>query len=337
MPSAATIRLQIEAALAHRVPSALTPAPRLIRPVASTGIPAVDQLLDGGLPLGAITEISGPECSGRSTLALSFIAQRTREGKVCAWIDVTDAFQPETAVASRIDLSRLLWVRCGTIPEASTSGKVSFQLPKESLVPPAAKKGLYAGGWGGHPCGEVKGLADAVADLLQTPSPREHEAMIRPEPRTLQGNLFPRPVQNVSNAQSQAERINEARRVTDLLLQGGGFSAIVLDMGGVSPEYSSRVSLDTWFRYRAAAERSQTSVLLLTQRPCAKSSAGLVLRLGSAEYSHEQAKVFTGLRFYIDVERQRFTPTSNVVPLRKGPQRETGTQWDSKCSWAGRR
>ena len=337
MPSAATIRLQIEAALAHRVPSALTPPPRLIRPVAATGVSAVDELLEGGIPLGAITEISGPECSGRSTLALTFLAQRTREEKVCAWIDVTDAFQPETAAASRIDLSRLLWVRCGTIPEVSTSAKVSFQLPKECLVPPAAKKGLYAGGWGGHPRGEVKGLADAVGDLLQTPSRRQHEARIPQEPRALQGNLFPRPVQNVSNAQNQAERINQARRVTDLLLQGGGFSAIVLDMGGVPPEYSSRVSLDTWFRYRAAAERSQTSVLLLTQRSCAKSSAGLVLRLGSAEYSHEQAKVFTGLRFHIDVERQRFTPTSNVVPLRKGPQRETGTQWDGRCSWAGRR
>jgi recombination protein RecA len=232
-------------------------------------------------------------------------------------------FQPETAAASRIDLSRLLWVLCGTIPEASTSGKVSFRLPKECPVPPAAKKGLYAGGWGGHPRGEVKGLADAVGDLLQTPSPREHEGRIRQEPHTLQGNLFPRPVQNVSNAQHQAERINQARRVTDLLLQDGGFSAIVLDMAGVSPEYSSRVSLDTWFRYRAASERSQTSVLLLTQRPCAKSSAGLVLRLGSAEYSHEQAKVFTGLRFHIDVERQRFTPTSNFVRLRKGPQQET--------------
>jgi recA bacterial DNA recombination protein len=215
MPSATTIRLQIEAALAHRAPSVLTPPPRLIRPMAATGISAVDELLEGGIPLGAITEMSGPECSGRSTLALSFLAQRTREGKVCAWIDVTDAFQPETAAASRIDLSRLLWVRCGTIPEASTSGKVSFQLPKECLVPPAAKKGLYAGGWGGHPRGEVKGLADAVGDLLQTPSPHEHEASIRQEPRTLQGNLFPGPVQSVSNAQNQAERINQARRVTE--------------------------------------------------------------------------------------------------------------------------
>ena len=336
MPSAATIRLQIEAALAHRVPSALTPAPRLIRPVAATGVPAVDWLLEGGIPVGAVTEISGMECSGRSTLVFSFLAQRTREGKVCAWVDVSNAFNPEAAAASRIDLARLLWVRCGTNPETPVSAKVSFPLPKECLTPPQAKRGLYAGGWGAHPRSEVKGIADAIGGLLQTSSPREQEARMRLEPHTLQGNLFPRPVQNVSNAQNQARRINQARRVTYELLQGGGFSAIVLDMGGIAPEYSSRISLDTWFRYRAAAERSQTSVLLLTQQPCAKSSAGLVLRLGSAEYSHE-ASVFTGLQFQIEVERLRFAPTSNVVPLRKGPQRETGTQWDSRCNWADRR
>jgi len=36
MPSASAIRLQIETALAHRIPSALTPAQKLIRPVAQT-------------------------------------------------------------------------------------------------------------------------------------------------------------------------------------------------------------------------------------------------------------------------------------------------------------
>jgi recombination protein RecA len=334
MPSLATIRLQIETALAHRVPSALTPAPRLIRPVAATGVPAVDELLEGGIPVGAVTEISGTECSGRSTLAFSFLAQRTREGKVCAWIDVSNAFNPEAAAASKIDLARLLWVRCGTIPETLVSAKVSFQLPKECLTPSPAKKGLYAGGWGAHPRSEVKGLADAVGGLLQTP---------RSEPRRSVQQL---PLALDVHAPSQKDRntqpvrpwtpLDRALRVTDLLLQGGGFSAIVLDLGSVSPEFSSRVPLATWFRYRAAAERTQSCIILLSQLPCAKSSAGLVLRLGSAGYSHE-ASVFTGLQFHIEVERQRFAPTSNVVPLRKGPQRETGTQWDSRCSWAGRR
>lgn len=49
-------------------------------------------------------------------------------------------------------------------------------------------------------------------------------------------------------------RLDQALRVTDLLLQGGGFSAIVLDMGNIAPEYASRVPLATWFRYQAVAE-----------------------------------------------------------------------------------
>ena len=332
MPSAATIRLQVEAALAHRVPSALTPAPRMIRPVSTTGVQAVDELLDGGIPVGAVTEISGAECSGRSTLAFSFLSQRTREGKVCAWIDVSNAFNPEAAAASRIDLARLLWVRCGTIPEAPVSAKVSFQLSEECLTPPPAKRGLYAGGWGAHPRDEARGIAEAMGSLLQT-----SRSESRQHAQHLQLALYA-PSQKTQNAQQLKPwtPLDQALRVTDLLLQGGGFSAIVLDMGSVLPEYSSRVPLATWFRYRAAAERTQSSIILLSQRPCAKSSAGLVLSLSSANYSHE-ATVFTGLRLHLEVERQRFAPTSNVVPLRKSPQRETGTHWGSRCSWAGRR
>jgi recombination protein RecA len=332
MSSAATIRLQVEAALAHRVPSALTPAPRMIRPVSTTGVPAVDELLDGGIPVGAVTEISGTECSGRSTLAFSFLSQRTREGKVCAWIDVSNAFNPEAAAASRIDLARLLWVRCGIIPEAPVSTRVSFQLPRECLTPPPAKRGLYAGGWGAHPRDEAKGIAEAMGSLLQAPRSESTR-----HAQHLQLALHA-PSQKTKNAQPVKPwtPLDQALRVTDLLLQGGGFSAIVLDMGSVIPEYSSRVPLATWFRYRAAAERTQSSIILLSQRPCAKSSAGLVLSLNSANYSHE-ATVFTGLQLHLEVERQRFAPTSNVVPLRKSPQRETGTHWGSRCSWAGRR
>jgi recombination protein RecA len=303
--------------------------------VATTGIAAVDELLDGGIPVGAITEISGTECSGRSTLAFSFLSQRTREGKVCAWIDVSNAFQPEAAAACRIDLNRLLWVRCGTTFEAAATTKASFQLPEECLTPPPAKKGLYAGGWGGHPRSEAKGLADAMGSLLQAPRAAP-ERQARQLSLALDVRTSPQRDRNLQSIKPWTP-LDQALRVTDLLLQGGGFGAIVLDMGAVTPELSSRVPLATWFRYRAAAERTQSSILLLSQRPCAKSSAGLVLRLGSAEYSHEQGKVFTGLQFHVEVERQRFAPTSNVVPLRKGPQRETGTQWDTPCSWAGRR
>src|SRR5271170_416111 len=115
MPSTSTIRLQIEAALANRIPSALTPAPRILRPQANVSIASVDKLLAGGLPLGAITELVGPECSGRTSFALSFLSGITQTGKVCAWIDVSDTLHPESAAAAGVDLSRLLWVRCGVL------------------------------------------------------------------------------------------------------------------------------------------------------------------------------------------------------------------------------
>jgi hypothetical protein len=132
-------------------------------------------------------------------------------------------------------------------------------------------------------------------------------------------------------------RIEQALRTTDLLLQGGGFSAIIFDMGSIAPEHASRVPLATWFRYRAAAEQTQASILLLTQYPCAKSSVELLLRLQPGNARHE-ATVFTGIDHEIEVVRRRFAklPT-NVIPLRKPPQRATATTWQSRTTWAGPR
>ena len=151
MPSAATIRLQIEAALARKIPSALTPAQKVIRPVAPTGVAEVDALLEGGLPVGAITEMEGTESSGRTSLALSFLAGITRAGNVGAWIDVLNTFDPESAAAAGVDLSRLLWVRCGvSTAKARPTAEYRFALPEKYFVAAGAMKGLHGGGCGGH-------------------------------------------------------------------------------------------------------------------------------------------------------------------------------------------
>ena len=138
-------------------------------------------------------------------------------------------------------------------------------------------------------------------------------------------------------------RIEQALRVTDLLLQAGGFAAVVLDMGGMAAEFATRVPMATWFRYRAAAERAQASLLLLTQHSCAKSSAELLLRFEAGRARCDEATVFTGIDHVVDVERRRFTQSGeNVVPLRKPPQREleprqSGARWHSQATWAGAR
>jgi recombination protein RecA len=345
MPSASTIRLQIEAALAHKVPSALTPAPRVIRPVSPTGVSEIDTLLDGGLPVGAITEMVGPETSGRTAVVLSFLRHFTHAGRVCAWVDVSDALSPESAAAAGVELARVLWVRCG-VPKttAKPCGDYRFSLPEKYLIAASTKKGLHGGGCGGHPRNEVKGLPDAVSGLLRSediaPRCAEPQRRVQAARETFvappQPNL-PCADVRVSSGKPWA-RIEQALRVTDLLLQAGGFSTIVLDMASIAPEHASRVPLATWFRYRTAAERTQAVFLLLTQHPCAKSSGELLLRFQPGEARDDEATVFTGIEHRLQVERRRFTqePT-NVVPLRKPPQSVNAAQWKSQTTWAGAR
>jgi hypothetical protein len=346
MPTLSALRIQIESALAERIPSALTPAPRTIRPVVSTGITAVDDLLYGGLSLGGITEVVGPECSGRTTFALSFLAQVTREAKVCAWIDVTDSLHPESAAGAGIDLTRLLWVRCGVRSESNErpSAHRTFTLAEKYFVPPPVTKGLHGGGYGPHPRGEANGLPDAVGSLLRSGSIATQcaDAQRRGVPGKEAIGSSPL-LQSKGDDQRAAAgkpwlRIEQALRVTDLLLQAGGFSAIVLDMGGVGPEFVSRVPLATWFRYRAAAERAQASVLLLTQHACAKSSAGLLLHMRAGNPLQDEATVFSGMEHRVEIARERFAPAqTNVIPLRKPPQSERQASWRSRTAWAGRR
>jgi recombination protein RecA len=347
MPSASHLRVQIEAALAHRGPSALTPPPRSLQPVAATGVAQVDALLEGGLPVGGVTEIVGQACSGRTALAFSFVAATTGAGKVCAWIDVSDALHPESAAAAGVDLARLLWVRCGVSAKAEhESARHDFRLPEQYLAPPPVKRGLHGGGFGPHPRSEGKGIPESLGGLLeqQALAPRcaEPQRRIEPERATVPPVALPRRAAAGGDRRSGAAntpwaRIEQALRVTDLLLQAGGFGAIVLDMADLAPEYALRVPLATWFRYRAAAERTQASVVLLTQHACAKSSAALVLRLEAGVPLHHEATVFAGIEHRVEVSRQRFAQTpNNVVSLRRSPQRECGGgSWSSRTPWIG--
>jgi recombination protein RecA len=350
MSSASAIRLQIEAALAARIPSALTPLPRIIRPVSPTGVDEVNELLNGGLPLGAISEFVGPECSGRTALALSLVAQVTGSGSVCAWIDVSDALSPESAAEAGIDLKRLLWVRCGVSTKPQQKSEAAFRLAEKYLDPPAIKRGLHGGGFGPHPRTEVKGLSQAVGKFLHPdalaprcaePQPRpmrDREPAVAVSPQTPAYQKSRRQVTKSWERTKPWSRIEQALRVADLLLQAGGFAVIVLDMSGIAPEHASRVPMATWFRYRAAVERSQTSLLLLTQHPCAKSSGELLLRFQPGEACRDESTVFTGVEYHVEVDRRRFAEAfTNVVSIRKQPQRETGASWRSKSPWAGAR
>ncbi len=75
----------------------------------STGSFSLDAALGvGGLPKGRIVEIFGPEMSGKTTLALSVIAQSQKRGGKCAFIDAEHALDPEYAKRIGVKTSELL-------------------------------------------------------------------------------------------------------------------------------------------------------------------------------------------------------------------------------------
>jgi len=343
MPDASAVRLKVETALAPKILSALTPTPKLVRPVVETGIVPLDSLLEGGLPVGAITELIGAECSGRTSTALSFLSHARRANKVCAWVDGSNSFDPPSAAAAGVDLARLLWIRCGVSEQSPTQVSAKFMLPGKYLAPRIPKKGLHGGGFGPHPRTEISGLSDAIEDLLQ-PSLQlrcPEEPLHKQQPQ--QESFAPRIHATIANRRTTKRsepwnRIAQALCSTDLILQSGGFSAIVLDIASFPAEVVSRIELSTWYRYRAAAERTQSIVLLLSQYTCARSSSEVQLRLLPATDIGDEATVFTGIQSRIEVSRRRFIPpAANVESMRKPPQRETVARWNSRTTWAGTR
>ncbi len=77
--------------------------------VISTGSIMVDYALGvQGVPRGRITEIYGPEASGKTTLALQVIAEAQKKGGYAAFIDAEHAFDPRYARALGIKVDELL-------------------------------------------------------------------------------------------------------------------------------------------------------------------------------------------------------------------------------------
>jgi hypothetical protein len=270
MPSAAALRLTIERSLERRFPAALTPVPRTLREVAATGVAEVDAQLEGGLPVGAISELTGPASSGRTSLALSFVAHRTAEGRACAWVDANDAFDPESAAASGVVLPRLLWVRCQNVARAA----------------PASAAGA------------AKSLPDKA--------------------RSAKARVWTRP---------NWTHLDQALRATDLLLQAGGFVAIVLDLGDTAREQGNRIPLATWFRFRQAADRARSSLLVLGRAAYAQSAAAVVLECRPSSPVTAGETALRGFRFQIERRRERFEPLE--IRGRKPPV----STWTADAAW----
>jgi hypothetical protein len=77
--------------------------------------------------------------------------------------------------------------------------------------------------------------------------------------------------------------IEQALRVTDLLLQSGGFGLVAIDLGDVPHSAARRMPLASWFRFQRAVEPTPTVLLVVAQEPCAQTCASLLIRLQSGK------------------------------------------------------
>jgi hypothetical protein len=80
---------------------------------------------------------------------------------------------------------------------------------------------------------------------------------------------------------ARCRNIDQAFRATDLLIQGGGFGLIALDLSGISAETMRHVPLNVWFRFRRAVEDTPAILVVLEQESNAKTCASLVLELAT--------------------------------------------------------
>jgi recombination protein RecA len=325
----ALLKQEIEARLAARIPAALSPQPQQAARLISCGVAPIDDLLGGGLPLGGITEFTGAQSSGRTSLAFALLAQASADS-ACAWIDVDDCFDPRSAAAAGVCLPNLLWVRFASAPQT----EIPALKPSREESQTNAKT-LSGSRYGHHPRTETRGLDRALQQMLVdkaearqkkmegTPGypNRNQRAAQQARERSTVPVLVPQAPQKQEKVWS---RLDKAIRATDQVLQAGGFQIVVLDLASIAPEQALRIPSATWFRFRRAAQESDAIFLLLTQVACARSSASCVLDCspGNAATSN----LLSGLTRNAEVARQRLGTFGKKAPGRV-------TSWQAAPHW----
>ncbi len=161
----ALLKREIEAKLANRIPAALSPLAQQAPRLHSLGNSRLDAMLGGGLPLGSVCELTGPDGSGRASLALALLASASRKG-ACAYIDVSDMLSPQSAASAGIERANLLWVRFA-VTQAMKACALSAD-PKSFQPDGKSHRPIHGGCGNSHPRGETKGLAPALEQILST-------------------------------------------------------------------------------------------------------------------------------------------------------------------------
>src|SRR5580658_7411566 len=129
-----------------------------------------------------------------------------------------------------------------------------------------------------------------------------------------------------TNARQIEKPVEQGLRVTDLLLQSGGFGLVIIDLGDTPLKMARRIPLTTWFRFQRAVEHTATVLFVISQVPCARTCASLLMKVSgkklsafscqlSAETSPAHAQLLDGLQVQGELLRSRLErkPTASVT------------------------
>ncbi|MGB8988873.1 MAG: hypothetical protein WCC37_19900 [Candidatus Sulfotelmatobacter sp.] len=137
------------------------------------------------------------------------------------------------------------------------------------------------------------------------------------------------------NSHSAEHRLEQLLRVTDLLLESGGFGLIVLDVGDLPPQTARRIPLATWFRFRRAVEHTPTVLLAVERQSIAGSCSSLLIKLAALKLAASKnfandvpthTQLLTNVEITAELVRSR---------MERKPVRSAEITFTSKTAWAG--
>jgi hypothetical protein len=110
--------------------------------------------------------------------------------------------------------------------------------------------------------------------------------------------------------------LEHAFKAADLLLQGGGFGLVLLDLGDVPANSAKRIISSWWYRFRRTLEPSPTALLVIAEDSCVRSCATLALELRAQTHLWSSSKPKSGLSPDVcaSINHPRYYPSLAPVP-----------------------
>jgi hypothetical protein len=123
----------------------------------------------------------------------------------------------------------------------------------------------------------------------------------------------------------RCHNLDQTLKVTDLVLQGGGFSVVAMDVGDMLPGKLLSVPLTTWFRFQRSIEKTPTILTIISRQGAAKTCASLAVKAGVedfgiriSEFGSEESSIpshsrlLTKSEIRSEIVRHRQNPISEI-------------------------